>query len=445
MPGSRVYNQQYQEIYQPEVFAVRRRSYTLLDQPPTRQPTPGTIPADHFSKLFTEQFAASYVTGSHSLRFGAVHQPGEMAAGAAIHARRAAGHLQRPAAERQPQPGQRHAPHSDRSPQLDQERQRACSCRTSGRSTAPRSTPACAGTGSSARSIPEALPGRHLQPGHRPTRTALTARTTSPQDCVGPRHELEGHQPAHRPVVRPVRRRQDRPQGERRAVRERRRPRGRQHHRQQQPARRPSASPTCAPWRDLDGNGSPFDIGRRAADERADATSASTPNFGRNVATHEVTDPAVLEGWGVRGYNTEYTVSAQHELMPRVSVCGGWYRREFGNQTVTVDQRYSTQEQLRRPVLSERSGEPEPAGRRRLSGLRPVRSEAVGRGAEPAAEQPADLLGRTTAAKPTSTQGFDVSIIARPRSGHVRPGRHERTRSASSISATSSTPACCRC
>jgi len=33
-------------------------------------------------------------------------------------------------------------------------------------------------------------------------------------------------------------------------------------------------------------------------------------------------------------------VSAQHELAPRISISGGWYRRKFGNQTVTVDQRY---------------------------------------------------------------------------------------------------------
>ena len=51
--------------------------------------------------------------------------------------------------------------------------------------------------------------------------------------------------------------------------------------------------------------------------------------------------PAILSGWGARGYNWEYAVSGQHELAPRISVSGGWYRRQFGNQTVTVDNRYS--------------------------------------------------------------------------------------------------------
>ena len=93
-------------------------------------------------------------------------------------------------------------------------------------------------------------------------------------------------------------------------------------------------------WRDLDGNGSPFNsAGVIQLNELTNSTS--TPNFGKNVASSTLTDPGVLNGWGVRGYNWEYTVSAQHQLAPRVSVNGGWYRRTFGNQTVTVDNRYS--------------------------------------------------------------------------------------------------------
>ena len=69
--------------------------------------------------------------------------------------------------------------------------------------------------------------------------------------------------------------------------------------------------------------------------------STSTPSFGRNIPSSTTTDPSVLEGWGSRAFNTEISISAQHELAPRVSVSGGWYRREFGNQTVTVDNRYS--------------------------------------------------------------------------------------------------------
>ena len=47
-------------------------------------------------------------------------------------------------------------------------------------------------------------------------------------------------------------------------------------------------------------------------------------------------DPAVLNGWGVRRYDWGYSASIQHELVPRVSVSAGWYRRSYGNQT-TID------------------------------------------------------------------------------------------------------------
>jgi hypothetical protein len=51
-------------------------------------------------------------------------------------------------------------------------------------------------------------------------------------------------------------------------------------------------------------------------------------------------DPDLLRGWGKRGYNNEVTFAMQHQLADRVSVNGGYYRRTFGNQTVTDDLRY---------------------------------------------------------------------------------------------------------
>src|SRR4029450_11811693 len=70
--GFGVYDQEYQENYQPEVFAGSQPLVTLLDQSTNVNNSAWNNPADHFSKLFTEQFAATYVTGSHSLRMGAV-------------------------------------------------------------------------------------------------------------------------------------------------------------------------------------------------------------------------------------------------------------------------------------------------------------------------------------------------------------------------------------
>ncbi|MGH7894188.1 MAG: hypothetical protein ACREQL_05925, partial [Candidatus Binatia bacterium] len=92
------------------------------------------------------------------------------------------------------------------------------------------------------------------------------------------------------------------------------------------------------PWNDLDRNGSPYDANGNIQFNEL-TNSASTPAFGRNISTTSY-DPEVLNGWGRRGYNWEYTASAQHQLADRVSVNGGYFRRSFGNQTFTDDLRY---------------------------------------------------------------------------------------------------------
>jgi hypothetical protein len=90
-------------------------------------------------------------------------------------------------------------------------------------------------------------------------------------------------------------------------------------------------------WTDRDGNGLPFDAaGNLQLNELAASTSTS---FGQNVNTTSY-DPEVLDGWFKRGYNMEYTVAAQHQLADRLSINGGYYRRTFGNQTFEDDLRY---------------------------------------------------------------------------------------------------------
>ena len=61
-------------------------------------------------------------------------------------------------------------------------------------------------------------------------------------------------------------------------------------------------------------------------------------NFGKVIPSTTVTDPALLKGWSVRPNNWEFTASVQQELLPRVSVNVGAYRRSFGNQVTTDNQ-----------------------------------------------------------------------------------------------------------
>ena len=160
--------------------------------------------------------------------------------------------------------------------------------------------------------------------------------------------------------------------------------------------------------------------------------SVDTANFGRNVPTTHGDRSGVARRLGrarlQQGIHRQRAARTGAARLGERRLVPPEVRQPDHHRRPALQHREG---QLRRPVLRERAGRPEPAGRRRLPGLRPVRSEAVGRRAEPAAEQPAQLLGRTSAARRTSTQGYDVSINARPQAGRVRPGRHQRAASAS--------------
>jgi len=77
-------------------------------------------------------------------------------------------------------------------------------------------------------------------------------------------------------------------------------------------------------WIDFDGNKSILDA---AGNVQYNEVIGGTSNFG---GITNVVDPNLK-----RGYNWEYNVAVQHQLMQRVSVTGGFYRRNFYNLDVT--------------------------------------------------------------------------------------------------------------
>jgi hypothetical protein len=86
-------------------------------------------------------------------------------------------------------------------------------------------------------------------------------------------------------------------------------------------------------WNDADRNGSILDAnGNIQASEAIGGTS----NFGQITSRP---DPNLA-----RGYNWEYTAVVQHELFPRVSVSAGYYRRQFYNLQVTDNQNLAPSE-----------------------------------------------------------------------------------------------------
>jgi len=60
----------------------------------------------------------------------------------------------------------------------------------------------------------------------------------------------------------------------------------------------------------------------------------SNRNFGTTTFSNTI-DPSILHGWGVRPSDWNLGASVQHEIVPRVSMEVGYFRRWWGNTTVT--------------------------------------------------------------------------------------------------------------
>ena len=92
-------------------------------------------------------------------------------------------------------------------------------------------------------------------------------------------------------------------------------------------------------WVDGNGNYVPDCVllNPAAQDNRAaggDSCGATPGNFGQSVITTQI-DPTLLSGWGVRPSDWNLMIAAQHEVLPRVSVEVGYYRRWFHGFFVT--------------------------------------------------------------------------------------------------------------
>ena len=122
-------------------------------------------------------------------------------------------------------------------------------------------------------------------------------------------------------------------------------------------------------WNDTNGNYIPdCDLGNRAAN--GECLAVSNQNFGGlNITT--LYDDDVLRGFGVRGYNWDFTTELQREFTPRLSVSGGYYRNWYGNFTVTKNTLTTPEDYT--AVLHHGAARATVARGRRLSDLQPGR------------------------------------------------------------------------
>jgi len=339
--GFSMYDQEYTELYQPSVTGqsaavfdpaaiAASHVYTILDNSTNQYANAWNAPADHFSKLLTESFSASYVTGAHSFKFGGMVTEGRWRL------------VQQYTGNVQPITYNAGVPASV-TLRLPTDRRNAIKADT-GIYAQDRWTIGRATVNAGLRwdwfigsTLPETLPANPLN-GNQPItfNTCPDGKNNLAAGCVGtvenwkdlnPRLGVaydvfgNGKTAVKTSIARYV-------NGQMIALAD-------------------SANPEVTvgntdtrAWRDLDGNGLPFDANGNLQLNELTASPA-TPTFGKNIPTTTTTDPAILNGWGVRGYNWEYAASAQHQIVGRWSVNGGYYIRWFGNQTFTRDTRFT--------------------------------------------------------------------------------------------------------
>ncbi len=127
-------------------------------------------------------------------------------------------------------------------------------------------------------------------------------------------------------------------------------------------------------------------------------------NFGNFLPT-TFYDPAILNGWGVRPFNWEFSTSVQHQLMPRVSVNAGYYRRIMGNFMVLDNEALSASDFLPFTVTVPSNPPGVPNAGATLTGLYDQKAVVVNKNVVKAASQ----LGNQY----QNWNGFDISIDGR--------------------------------
>ncbi len=94
------------------------------------------------------------------------------------------------------------------------------------------------------------------------------------------------------------------------------------------------ANSTDRAWNDVDRDFVP-DCDLLNLELNGECGRASNLRFGQQLAPTVRWNPDVLRGWHVRPYNWEFSASVQHELLPRIGLEVGYFRRIFGNFVLT--------------------------------------------------------------------------------------------------------------
>jgi hypothetical protein len=96
---------------------------------------------------------------------------------------------------------------------------------------------------------------------------------------------------------------------------------------------------TQRPWTDSNGNFTP-DCDLTNGQPNGECLAWTFQDFGSSVPGTRY-DRAIMEGWGNRPYNWEFSAGIQQEVLPRLSVSAGYFRRIYGNFNVVDNEALS--------------------------------------------------------------------------------------------------------
>ena len=133
--------------------------------------------------------------------------------------------------------------------------------------------------------------------------------------------------------------------------------------------------------------------------------------FGRPTPNTQF-DPDLLKGWGKRYYNWEFSTGVQQEILPRVSLDVGFFRRWYGNFVVQDNRAVSASEYETFSIRAPADPRLPDGGGYTVSGYRTIAESAFGRAADNFTTL-ADNFGKQT----SHWNGVDVSVNARLRNG----------------------------
>ncbi len=133
--------------------------------------------------------------------------------------------------------------------------------------------------------------------------------------------------------------------------------------------------------------------------------------FGRPTPNTQF-DPDLLNGWGKRYYNWEFSTGVQHELLPRVSVDVGYFRRWYGNFVVQDNRAVPATEYETFSIVAPADPRLPDGGGYTVSGYRTIAQSAFGRPADNFTTL-ADNYGKQI----SHWNGVDVNVNARLSNG----------------------------